>query len=97
MTQSQRLTLSATVEIRAEAAEVFAVVNDLRRKARLNPNIQVIRVELEGEEPLREGSISVAGSTEGRGSGAPQPVCAVSFPQVCSKAGVRLIHLSRLE
>lgn len=57
MAQPERLTLSAKVEIRAEAAEVFAVVSDLRRKARLNPNIQVIRVELEGDEPVREGSV----------------------------------------
>ena len=52
-----RLTFSASVEIRAEAALVFALVSDLRRKARLNPNIRVIRVELEGEEPVREGSV----------------------------------------
>jgi Polyketide cyclase / dehydrase and lipid transport len=53
----ERLIFSATVEIKAEPAEVFAVVSDLRRKALLNPNIQVIRVELEGEEPVREGSV----------------------------------------
>ncbi|MBI2881910.1 MAG: SRPBCC family protein [Candidatus Tectomicrobia bacterium] len=52
-----RLEFSASVEIRAAAAEVFALVSDLRRKARLNPNIQVIRVELEGEGPVREGSV----------------------------------------
>jgi len=57
MTRSERLIFSATVEIRAAPAEVFAVVSDLRRKAPLNPNIQVIRVELEGEEPVREGSV----------------------------------------
>jgi hypothetical protein len=57
MGQSERLKFAAMVEIRAEAAEVFAVVSDLRRKAHLNPNIQVIRVELEGEETLREGSV----------------------------------------
>ena len=52
-----RLTFCASVELRAEAALVFALVSDLRRKARLNPNIRVIRVELEGEEPVREGSV----------------------------------------
>src|SRR5499433_2485034 len=57
MPRSERLIFSATVEIKAEPAEVFAVVSDLRRKAQLNPNIQVIRVELEGEEPVREGSV----------------------------------------
>ena len=52
-----RVEFSASVEIRAEAAEVFALVSDLRRKARLNPNIQVIRVELEAEGPVREGAV----------------------------------------
>ena len=54
---ARRLIFSAAVEIRAAPAQVFAVVSDLRRKAPLNPNIQVIRVELEGEEPVREGSV----------------------------------------
>ncbi|MBI2554326.1 MAG: SRPBCC family protein [Candidatus Rokubacteria bacterium] len=36
---------------------VFALISDLRLKAALNPNVQVIRVELEGEEPIREGSV----------------------------------------
>ncbi len=45
------------MQIHAEAAEVFALVSDLRRKAPLNPNIQVIRVELEGEGSVREGSV----------------------------------------
>jgi Polyketide cyclase / dehydrase and lipid transport len=53
----QRLIFSAAVDIHAAPAQVFAVVSDLRRKAPLNPNIQVIRVELEGEEPVREGSV----------------------------------------
>jgi hypothetical protein len=53
----ERLIFSATVEIKATPAAVFAVVSDLRRKAQLNPNIQVIRVELEGGEPVREGSV----------------------------------------
>lgn len=57
MAESERLVFSGSVEIRAEPAEVFAVVSDLRRKAPLNPNIQVIRVDLEGEEPIREGSV----------------------------------------
>jgi Polyketide cyclase / dehydrase and lipid transport len=57
MARSERLIFSATVDIKAEPAEVFAVVSDLRRKALLNPNIQVIRVDLEGEEPVREGSV----------------------------------------
>ena len=52
-----RLTFSASVEIHAGAAEAFDLVSDLRRKARLNPNIQVIRIDLEGGEPVREGSV----------------------------------------
>jgi|SRR5919109_3256898 hypothetical protein len=57
MARSESLIFSANVEIKAEPAEVFAVVSDLRRKAHLNPNIQVIRVELEGEQLVREGSV----------------------------------------
>jgi hypothetical protein len=52
---TDRLTFSASVQVRRAAADAFALVSDLRRKARLNPNIEVIRVELEGEEPVREG------------------------------------------
>ena len=51
------MTFSAAVAIRADAAEVWALVSDLRRKARLNPAIEVIRLELEGDEPVREGSV----------------------------------------
>ena len=57
MSGSERLIFSANVEIQVEPMEVFALVSDLRRKAQLNPNIQVIRVELEGGEPVREGSV----------------------------------------
>src|SRR3970040_2292236 len=52
-----RLTFAAAVWIRAEPDRVFALVSDLRRKATLNPNIEVIRVELESDEPIREGSV----------------------------------------
>jgi hypothetical protein len=54
---ADRLSFSASVDIRAEAEEVFRLVSDLRRKAVLNPGIRVIRVELEGGEPVREGSV----------------------------------------
>ena len=57
MAQSERLIFSANVEIRANPEEVFTVVSDLRCKARLNPHIDVIRVELESEEPVQEGSV----------------------------------------
>jgi hypothetical protein len=51
------VTFSASVEIHAGAAETFALVSDLRRKARLNPSIRVIRIDLEGEEPVQAGSV----------------------------------------
>lgn len=55
-TWDSRLTFSATIWVRAEPARLFALVSDPRRKDPLNPSIQAIRVELEGEEPPREGS-----------------------------------------
>lgn len=45
------------MEICAEVAQVFNLISDLRRKASLNPNIQVIRVELEGEPTIKEGAV----------------------------------------
>lgn len=51
------LTFSASVQVRAEPAVVFALVSDPPRKAALNPNVQVIRVEHEGDGPVAEGSI----------------------------------------
>jgi hypothetical protein len=43
------LTFSASVWIHAEPARVFALISDPPRKAALNPNAQVIRVEQESE------------------------------------------------
>ena len=51
------MTVSASVHVRAEPGEVFAVISDLRRKAPLNPHIEVIRVELESGEPIGPGSV----------------------------------------
>ena len=51
------LTFSASVVVRAEPARVFALISDPPRKAALNPNVQVIRVEQESEGPVREGSV----------------------------------------
>jgi hypothetical protein len=51
------LTFSASVWIRAEPARVFALISDPPRKASLNPNVQVIRVEQESEGPVRPGSV----------------------------------------
>jgi len=56
-TLTERLTFSASVEVRAAATRVFELVSDLRCKARLNPNIRVIRVELEGGGAVREGAV----------------------------------------
>lgn len=49
---SECLTITASVRVRADAGAVFAVVSDLRGKAALNPNIQVIRqvIRVEGRE-----------------------------------------------
>jgi hypothetical protein len=52
-----RLTFSACVRIRADPARVFALASDPPRKGALNPNVQVIRIEVEGGGPVREGSI----------------------------------------
>jgi len=54
---ADRLTFSASVWVSAEPDRVFALVSDPPRKAALNPNVQVIRVEQESEGPVREGSV----------------------------------------
>lgn len=54
---AEHVAFSASVEILARVEETFALVSDLRRKALLNPNIRVIRVELEGGGPIGEGSV----------------------------------------
>ena len=74
---------------------MFAVMSDLRRKAFMNPNIQVIRVELEGEEPVREALSSITAFREGRESWSIGAGACAWFLHGSSKAGVRLIHLSR--
>jgi polyketide cyclase/dehydrase/lipid transport protein len=51
------LRMEASVEIDASPAEVFAFVTDAEAKARLNPFVQVIRIERETPGPLREDSI----------------------------------------
>jgi hypothetical protein len=56
-TAADRLTISTTVQVRAAPAQVFALMSDLPRKAALNPNVRVIRVEPEGAGPVREGSV----------------------------------------
>ena len=54
---TERLTFSASVRIRADAGEVFALISDPPRKAALNPNATVIRVEQETDGPVREGAV----------------------------------------
>ena len=51
------LVVEASVEIGAAPEQAFALMSDLRAKARLHPGLRVIRVEPEGEEPVREGSV----------------------------------------
>jgi hypothetical protein len=45
------------VDIAASPSAVFALICDPEAKARLNPSVQVIRVEAEEASPLREGSV----------------------------------------
>jgi hypothetical protein len=54
------------VEIAAPPATVFALVSDPQAKARLNPNVQVIRVEREDPGPLCEGSVTFLRLQKGR-------------------------------
>lgn len=46
-----------SVEIRANPEDVFALVTDVARKARLNPNTQVIRVGKETDGPVGEQTV----------------------------------------
>jgi len=50
--------VAAAVEIGAPPAAVFPLVSDANAKAKLNPFIQVIRIEREDDGPLRQGSIT---------------------------------------
>jgi hypothetical protein len=50
--------IAAAVEIGAPPAAVFALASDTAAKARLNPFIQVIRIEREDPGPLRQGSVT---------------------------------------
>src|SRR5574341_2142640 len=52
------LRLAATVEIAAPAGKVFALICDPLAKARLNPFVQVIRIERDDSGPLQEGGIT---------------------------------------
>jgi Polyketide cyclase / dehydrase and lipid transport len=50
--------VEASVEISAPPSMVFTFVSDAEAKARLNPFVQVIRIERETPGPLREGSVT---------------------------------------
>lgn len=52
------LRLAAMVEIAAPVVKVFALVSDPLAKARLNPFVQVIRIEREDPGPLQVGSLT---------------------------------------
>lgn len=52
------VTVAETVEVAAPPSKVFALVSDAEVKARLNPYVQVIRIERETPGPLREGSVT---------------------------------------
>lgn len=52
------VTLAETVDIAAPPSKVFALVGDAQAKARLNPFVQVIRIERETPGPLREDSVT---------------------------------------
>ena len=54
------------MEIAVSPSAVFALVCDPEAKARLNPFVQVIRVEAEEAGPLREGSVILFRLQKGR-------------------------------
>ncbi len=58
--------VAEAVEIAAPPDAVFAVVSDPLAKARLNPSLEVIRVEREDPGPLREGSVTFLRLQKGR-------------------------------
>jgi hypothetical protein len=58
--------VAESVQIGAPPAAVFALVVDPLAKARLNPFLQVIRIERETPGPLREGSITFFRLQKGR-------------------------------
>jgi hypothetical protein len=52
------VTVAESVEILSPPSKVFALVRDAQAKARLNPLVQVIRIEHETPGPFREGSVT---------------------------------------
>ena len=52
------ITVAESVEIFSPLSKVFALVRDAQAKARLNPLIQIIRVEDETPGPFQEGSVT---------------------------------------
>lgn len=61
-----RLSFSASVEIRAGPGQVFDLVSDLRQKAALNSHVKVIRVEIEEGESIRPGTVFRSRLQKGR-------------------------------
>lgn len=66
MTGGEALVFAAQVDVRTAPTRAFRVVSDLREKARLNPNVEVIHVQLLGGEPVREGSVFLNRLRRGR-------------------------------
>jgi hypothetical protein len=60
------LRIAQSVEIAVSPSAVFALVCDPEAKVRLNPSVQVIRIEAEGAGPLREGSVTLFRLQKGR-------------------------------
>ncbi len=52
------ISVRASIAIAVSPAMVFAFVSDAPAKARLNPAVQVIRIERESPGPLRKGTIT---------------------------------------
>ncbi len=58
--------VAVTVDIAVPLNRVFALISDAEAKTRLNPFVQVIRVERETPGPLREGSVTYFRLQKGR-------------------------------
>ncbi|MFB3820021.1 MAG: SRPBCC family protein [Candidatus Methylomirabilales bacterium] len=60
------LRIRQSVDVAAPAPAVYDLVSDPAAKARLNPFVQVIRIERETPGPLREGSVTFFRAQKGK-------------------------------
>lgn len=60
------LVFAASVEVGVSPERAFQVVSDLREKARLDPNAELLHAALLGGEPVREGSVFHSRARRGR-------------------------------